>query len=62
MNKYTRLTKLIKGEDGEENVVCSLYNTNKCLHPIHINCCECKMNTIRLAQLYDFEEQIFSKD
>ena len=46
------------GANGEKYVVCSLYNTNKCLHPIHINCRECKMNTVRLVQLYDFEEQL----
>lgn len=57
MTTYTPLTKKIKDSNGEEIVVCSYYNTEKCCN-IHKNksCVDCPMISAFLIQLNAFEE------
>lgn len=56
---YTRLTKIIKSQDGRECVACINFGTERCqIHNGAPDCAHCHMLGAIFNQLYAFENII----
>lgn len=56
---YTRLTKIVKDQDGRDCVTCVSFGTERChIHNGIPDCARCPMLAAILNQLYGFEEII----
>lgn len=56
---YTRLTKIVKDQDGRDCVTCVNFGTERChIHNGVPDCTNCPMLAAILNQLYGFEEII----
>ena len=54
---YTRLTKIVKGQDGRDCVTCVNFGTERCrIHNGITDCVHCPMLGAILNQLYVFED------
>ena len=56
MEKFTKLTKIIKDEAGNESVVCAFFGTEKCRAIHNDGCTTCPMIAAMMNQLSLLED------